>query len=144
MSTKYLGELTIDPGTGAILRLTMEAELGWIHEPNLNPVQPAKGSAAMIEYGPVEIGGKEYICPHRSVVIMRVRTVNTLTVWGETFDVYAPYETRLNDIVYTDYHKFGAQARMLPGFDVVPDAGQSPTKPPPNRWPGIPPTVLAA
>jgi hypothetical protein len=117
----------------------MEAELGWIHEPNLNPMQPAKGSA-MIEYRPVEIGGKEYICPHRSVVIMRVRTVNTLTVWGETFDVYAPYETRLNDIVYTDYHKFGAQARMFPGFDVVPDAtaspavnGQSPTKPPPNH-----------
>jgi VWFA-related protein len=139
-SPRYLGELTIDPGNGAILRLTMQAELGWILEPNLNPVLPAKGAAAMIEYGPVEIGGKEYICPHRSVVIMRVRTVNNLTVWGETFDVYAPYETRLNDIVYTDYHKFGAAARMLPGFDVVPDAtaspavnGQSPTKPPPNH-----------
>jgi VWFA-related protein len=139
-SPRYLGELTIDPGTGAILRLTMQAELGWILEPNLNPVLPAKGAAAMIEYGPVEIGGKEYICPHRSVVIMRVRTVNTLTVWGETFDVYAPYETRLNDIVYRDYHKFGAEARMLPGFDVVPDAtaspavnGHSPTKPAPNH-----------
>jgi hypothetical protein len=140
MSPRYLGELTIDPGTGAILRLTMEAELGWIREPNLHPVQPAKGAAAMVEYGPVEIGGKEYICPHRSVVIMRVRTVNLLTVWGQTFEVYAPYETRLNDIVYTDYHKFGAEARMLPGFDVVPDAtaspavnGQSPSKPPPNH-----------
>ena len=139
-SPRYLGELTIDPGTGAILRLTMQAELGWMLGPNLNPVLPAKGAAAMIEYGPVEIGGREYICPRRSVVIMRVRTVNTLTVWGETFDVYAPYETRLNDIVYTDYHKFGAAARMLPGFDVVPDAsaspavnGQSPTKPPPNH-----------
>ena len=94
----------------------------------------------MIEYGPVEIGGKEYICPQRSVVIMRVRTVNTLTVWGETFEVYAPYETRLNDIVYRDYHKFGAEARMLPGFDVVPEAtgspavnGHSPTKPAPNH-----------
>jgi hypothetical protein len=140
MSPRYLGELTIDPGTGAILRLTMQAELGSILEPNLNPVLAAKGAAVMIEYGPVEIGGKEYICPHRSVVIMRVRTVNTLTVWGQTFEIYAPYETRLNDIVYTDYHKFGAEARMLPGFDVVPDAtaspavnGQTPTKPPPNH-----------
>jgi VWFA-related protein len=139
-SPRYLGELAIDPGTGAILRLTMEAELGWIREPNLNPVQPAKGSAMMVEYGPVEIGGRKYFCPHRSVVIMRVRTVNTLTIWGQTFDIYAPYETLLNDIVYTDYHKFGSEARMLPGFDVVPDAtaspavnGQSPTKPPPNR-----------
>jgi hypothetical protein len=97
-------------------------------------------SRAMIEYGPVEIGGREYICPHRSVVIMRVRTVTPLTVWGETFEIYAPYETRLNDIVETGYHESGAEARMLPGFDVVPDAtaspavnGQSPTKPPPNH-----------
>jgi VWFA-related protein len=120
-SPRYLGELTIDPESGAILRLTMEAELGWIRESNLNAVQPAKGAATMIEYGPVEIGGREYICPHRSVEIMRVRTVKTLTVWGQTFDVYAPYETRLNDIVYGEYHKFGAEARMLPGFDVAPN-----------------------
>ena len=139
-SPKYLGELAIDPRTGAILRLTMEAELGWAREPNLHPVQPAKGAAMMVEFGPVEIGGRTYICPLRSVVTMRVRTVRTLTIWGQTFDVYAPYETRLNDIVYTDYHKFGAAARMLPGFDTVPDAtaspevdGQSSTKPPSNH-----------
>ena len=94
----------------------------------------------MVEYGPVEIGGKKYLCPLRSVVIMRARTVRTVTLWDQRFDIYAPYETLLNDIVYTDYHKFGAQARMLPGFDVVPDATASPggngpvsTKPPPNR-----------
>jgi VWFA-related protein len=139
-SPRYLGELAIDPVTGAILRLTMEAELGWIREPNLNPVLPAEGAVVMVEYGPVEIGGREYVCPLRSVAIMRVRTVSTLTIWGQTFDVYAPYETRLTDTVYTDYHKFGSEARMLPGFDVVPDAtaspavnGQSPTKPPPSR-----------
>ena len=139
-SPRYLGELTIDPGTGAILRLTMEAELGQVPEPNLSSVMPAKAAATMIEYGPVEIRGREYICPHRGVEIMRVRTVNTLNVLGQTFDVYAPYETRLNDIVYTNYHKFGAEARMLPGYEIVPDAttspavnGQSSTKPPPNH-----------
>jgi VWFA-related protein len=137
---KYLGELAIDPATGAILRLTMEAELGWIHEPNLTPVQPAKASAMMVEYGPVEIGGKKYICPQRSVVVMRIRGVSTLAIWGQTFGVYAPYETMLNDIVYTDYHKFGSEARMLPGYDVVPGAtaspavnGQSSPKPPSDR-----------
>jgi hypothetical protein len=139
-SPRYLGELTIDARTGAILRLTMESEPGWIRETNLNPVLPVEGAAMMVEYGPVEIGGRRYVCPHRSVVIIRVRTVSILTIWGQRFDIYAPYETLLNDIVYTDYHKFGAEARMLPGFDVVPDAtaspavnGQSPTKPPPNR-----------
>ena len=132
-STKYFGEFAIDPGTGAILRLTIEAQPVWIREPNLNPVLPVNGVAVMIEYGPVEIGGKKYDCPLRSVVIMRARTVRTVELWDQMFDIYAPYETLLNDIVYTDYHKFGSEARMLPGFEVVPDAGQSPTKPPPNR-----------
>ncbi len=138
-SPRYRGELAIDPETGAILRLTMESEPGWILESNLNPVLPVKGAAMMVEYGPVEIGGKKYICPRRSVVTMRVRTVRALTFWGQTFDIYAPYETLLNDIVYGDYHKFGSEARMLPGFDVVPDTtaspavnGQTSTKPP-NR-----------
>jgi hypothetical protein len=94
----------------------------------------------MVEYGPVEIGGKRYICPQRSVVVMRVRTVSTLTVWNQTFDIYAPYEMLLNDISYRDYHKFGSEARLLSGFNIVPEAapapavnGQDSTKPPPNR-----------
>ena len=132
-STKYFGELAIDPGTGAILRLTLEAQPVWIREPNLNPVLPVSEVAVMIEYGPVGLGGKKYDCPLRSVVIVRARTVRTVDLWDQTFDIYAPYETLLNDIVYTDYHKFGSEARMLPGFEVVPGAGQSTTKPPPNR-----------
>jgi hypothetical protein len=120
-SPKYLGELAIDPKTGAILRMTMESEPGWIVE-NLNPVLPVKGAAMMVEYGPVEIGGKKYICPRRSVVIMRARTVSTLNLWDQTFDIYAPYETLLNDITYNDYHRFGSETRMLQGFDIVPDA----------------------
>jgi VWFA-related protein len=127
-SPGYLGELAMDPATGAILRLTMESEPGWISEPNLNPVLPVKGAAMMVEYGPVEIGGKRYICPERSVVVMRVRTVSTLTVWDQTFDIYAPYEMLLNDITYKDYHKFGSEARLLPGFEVVPDATPAPNR----------------
>jgi VWFA-related protein len=137
VSTKYLGELAIDPETGAVLRLTMESEPGWIREPNLQPVLPVKAASMMVEYGPVEISGRRYVCPRRSVVIMRARNIRSLTVWGQTFEIYTPYETLLNDMAYADYHKFGSEARMLPGFDVVPDAtpspavnGQAPTKPP--------------
>ena len=137
-SPRYHGELAIDPGTGAILRLTMESEPGWIFGPNLNPVLPVRDAAMMVEYGPIEIGGKRYICPRRSVVIMRGRTVSTLTFWDQTLDIYAPYETLLSDITYNDYHRFGSESRMLPGFDVVPDATpsravNSETKPLPNR-----------
>jgi VWFA-related protein len=140
VSTKYLGELAIDPETGAILRLTMESEPGWIREPNLQPVLPVKDASMMVEYGPVEIAGKGYVCPRRSVVVTRARGLRTLTVWDQKFEIYAPYETMLNDTTYTDYHKFGSEARMLPNFEVVPDAtsspgdnGQAPAKPPPNR-----------
>src|SRR5262249_50840169 len=65
---QYQGELTIDPQTGAILRLTMRSEPGWIVEPTLAPVRPVRATGMMVEYGPVRIGGKTYICPKRSVV----------------------------------------------------------------------------
>ena len=137
-SPKYLGDLTIDPSTGAILRLTMQAQLGWIREPNLSPVQPELASAVMVEYGPVQFGGRDFICPLRSVVSVRVRTVDTVKLWGQEFDVYGPYETRLNDMAYTGYHKFGAETRILPGLSVTPDAtdpqsGDASPAAPPHR-----------
>ena len=117
---EYHGELTIDPETGIILRLTMESEPGWIREPNLQSVRPVLQTGTMIEYGPVEIGGRTFTCPLRSVVIMRSRTARGLSVFDEPFEVYTPYETLLNDIAYTNYHKFGSESRILP--DYRPDA----------------------
>ena len=59
--TSYHGEISIDPASGAILRLTIEADLyGFV---------PLDRSDIMVEYSPVEIGGKNYICPVRSVSI---------------------------------------------------------------------------
>ena len=54
-TTAYHGELAIDPVTGTILRVTVQAELSL-----LSPIQR---SDIMVEYGPVEIGGKTYTCP---------------------------------------------------------------------------------
>jgi len=115
------GEITIDPQTGAILRFTMESEPGWILEPNLHPVQPVLESRTMVEYGPVEIGGTNYICPQRSVLIMRTRPVRQIYFWNEPFEIYSSYETMLDDFSYTDYHKFGTEMRILPGFQPVPN-----------------------
>ena len=121
-SPAYHGALAIDPETGAILRLTMESDPGWVLEQNLQPVLPVKGANMMVEYGPVEIGERRYICPLRSVVTMRSRTIRSLTFWDATFEIYATYETQLGDMAYTNYHKFGSDSRMLPGFEVVPDS----------------------
>jgi hypothetical protein len=70
----------------------------------------------MIEYGPVEIGGKTYDCPLRSVSIMRSRSVGILSEWGESFRTYGPYATMLNDVTFNRYHMFRSESRILPGF----------------------------
>ena len=55
----YHGENAFDPASGAILRLTMEAEMP--------PNEVVSAAGMLVEYGPVEIGGKTYICPLKSV-----------------------------------------------------------------------------
>jgi hypothetical protein len=99
----------------------MESEPGWFVETDLSPVRPITSTAMMVEFGQVEIGGKKYICPQRSVVVSRTRPVRPLKVSDVDLTVYAPYETMLDDISYSNYHKFGSESRILPGFETVPD-----------------------
>ena len=109
----YHGEIAIDPASGAILRLEAQA--------NLKGFTPVVRSDIIITYGPVAIGGKTFICPLRSVSVMRTRSVTTLMEWGEGFRTYGPYLTMLNDISYEDYHMFRGESRVMPGFNPAPD-----------------------
>lgn len=118
---EHHGELAIDPDTGAILRITVQSDPAWIRESDLSPLQPVLFSNMMVEYGPVDIGGHSFICPKRSVVITRERTVRPVIFWGTNFSVYGPYQTLMNDTAYRNYHKFGSELRILPGFVVVDD-----------------------
>jgi VWFA-related protein len=105
----YHGEIAIDPASGALLRLEVVADL--------KSTTPLVRSDIMIEYGPLEIGGKIYICPVRSVSISRARSVIALTEWDESFRTYGPYATMLNDFAFERYHVFRAKSRMLTGFN---------------------------
>jgi VWFA-related protein len=112
--TGYHGEIAIDPASGAVFRVEVEADL--------NEFVPLDRDDVMVAYGPVEIGGKTYICPVRSVGIWRARSVNTLVEWNTlSFLAWAPYATKLNDFRYDNYHKFQAKSRMLPGFTSTPE-----------------------
>jgi len=122
---EHHGELGIAPDTGAILRITVESEPGWIRETDLSPLRPVLVSNMMVEYGPVGIGGHPFICPRQSIVITRERTVRYIDFWGFNFAVYGPYQTLMNDTAYTNYHKFGSESRILAGFEVIPD-GKTP------------------
>lgn len=103
----YHGEITIDPVTGAVLRLTIQA--------NLNQGLPLVRSDILVDYGPIELGGKTYICPVRSLAVWRSRIVSTwaLTDWDERFRTYGPFSTMLNDMAFDNYHLFRAETRML-------------------------------
>jgi hypothetical protein len=74
-----------------------------------------------VEYGPVDIGGKTYICPVKSVSFsqghseMLVRTVVGLATRA------GPVITRLNDLTFGDYHVFRTEMRVLTGDDPPPD-----------------------
>jgi VWFA-related protein len=111
------GEFVIDPGTGAILRVQMESELsGFV---------PEKRSDIMVSYGPMEIGGKMYIVPLRSVNITRSRSVGNLLQWNAGFLTWGPYETQMNVFTFDQYHLFRGAARVLPGFEQVHDKGST-------------------
>ena len=109
----YHGELMIDPDSGAILRLTVEADL----EPKL----PLVRSNIMVQYGPETIGGNTYICPVRSVSDWRGRRNVLIHEWGETFKVFGPFETMLDDVSFENYHMFRGEAHILTGYDTVPE-----------------------
>ncbi|HEY6489778.1 MAG: VWA domain-containing protein [Terracidiphilus sp.] len=104
----YHEEIVIDPESGAILRFELHAEL--------KSTTPIAKSDIMIEYGPIEIGGKTYVCPLRSVSIIRARSVRVLTDWDKTFMAYGPYVTMLNDARFDHYHMFRSESHVLTGF----------------------------
>jgi hypothetical protein len=111
--TGYHGEVAIDPVTGTILRLTVEADL-----PFGSPI--VRGDI-MVEYGPVEIGGRTYMCPVRSVSISL--TLAGLMGGRDAFGhpVGNPEATLLNDVTFKNYHQFRSTSRILTGSVPAPD-----------------------
>ena len=108
----FHGEIAIDPSTGSILRLTIQADLAWR--------LPMNRSDTVVEYVPIEQGGRTFICPSRSVSISRQRRTRQIVEWGESFEVYAPFETLLNEMSFEKFHIFGSTTKILPGFVEVP------------------------
>jgi hypothetical protein len=107
------GEFAVNPDTGAIMRIVINADLNEERDPDV----PLIRSQVMVEYGPVELGGKTYICPQRSVEISRGRSEREFHEWGMVFSLYSYFETMINDVTFGGYHKFGSEARILPGFE---------------------------
>ena len=126
----YHGELAIDPVNGAVFRLVLKTDL----EPSL-----AMGRAdVVVEYGPVEMGGRTYICPLKSTSISKAEAMVTHEsnfyvgkrgnggIWlsNETIPGQSagePKVTAINDVAFTNYHQFRAEMRILPAEDPASD-----------------------
>ena len=120
----YHGEFAVDPANGTILRLTIQADP--------EPGNPIVKSAVLVEYGPVTIAGKTYICPLKSVTIEVVYpgcTVGSVVACGTIASSRAlTTQTSLNDVNFSQYHVFRAESRILTG-DNTPRPGSTDVTP---------------
>jgi VWFA-related protein len=102
----YRGEMAIDPATGTILRLVVEADL--------KPTDPVVKAAILVEYGPVDIGGKTYFCPVRSLSSALAQTVQLDLVYKYPLArQLQPLKNSLSENVFEDYHVFRGDARVV-------------------------------
>jgi VWFA-related protein len=97
----YHGEVEIDPETGAILSLIEVADMAPPHE--------TTRAAIAVYYAPVTIGNGSFICPVRAVAFSEIQVP---TVARTNVDS-APVQINLNDVAFTQYHRFGTETRMV-------------------------------
>ena len=98
----YHGGIEIDPETGNILRLTIEADL--------KPDDAISRAFMMVEYGPVKIGEDIRFCPIRSVSLSRYHTMYATPTKD---DFLHTDRLLLNDVEFTNYHRFGSESTLL-------------------------------
>jgi VWFA-related protein len=117
----YHGEIAVDPASGTILRLMLEAEM--------KASDPVARASIVVEYGPVEIGGRTYFCPVRSVSSTLAQTLQ----FNQRFlfpvaNTLQPLKTMLNDVAFEQYHLFRAEARVLTGDAAETEPANAPSK----------------
>ncbi|HVT96678.1 MAG TPA: hypothetical protein VHE33_04175, partial [Acidobacteriaceae bacterium] len=102
ISPAYHGVLAFDPETGTVFRLTVVADT----QPPYQHIQVG----IVVEYGSVLLGDKTYICPVHAVALSRQPTEGTNVT-------SPPLRTCLNDVKFTGYHLFHADARIVSSKD---------------------------
>jgi VWFA-related protein len=112
----YHGTISIDPATGAVMRLTIQAGLG--------SGDPLLLAETMVQYAPVTIGDRQFICPVRSLAIsemalngggsMALNGVGNTSAWGGTKASSGKSTLLLiNETQFSQYHRLGSTARIV-------------------------------
>jgi hypothetical protein len=97
----YHGEIALDPKSGAIMRMTLEAES--------RPNDPVSHVASVVEYGPVVLGNRRSICPLRSLTFM-VEEMNSCSHGNHKLQ--KPI-SMINQTIFSNYHRFGSSTTMI-------------------------------
>jgi VWFA-related protein len=104
--TGYHGEISVDPQTGAIVRLQLQADL--------KPGDATTRADLAVEYAPVELGGRQYQCPARSVSISVAPTIHGERDFaGRLMPAAGPPRLMLNHAEFGEYHLFRGDTRIL-------------------------------
>ncbi len=77
----------------------------------------------VVEYGPVEIGGKTYLCPVKSVSISQTQPLHSLQIQDfrtanmtqDAQNLPGSLQTLVNDVAFEHYHVFTASAHVITG-----------------------------
>lgn len=102
----YHGSMAVDPSTGIIERLVVQAEL--------KDTDPVTKASILVEYSSVEIGGKRYTCPIRSLSSTTAEVVQVDPKYKYALaNQIQPLKTSLNDVAFTNYHMFRSDVRIL-------------------------------
>ncbi|HKF50032.1 MAG TPA: hypothetical protein VKB38_21895 [Terracidiphilus sp.] len=100
----YHGEIVFNPTTGAVHRISVEAELV--------PGELVEGAGMVVEYAPVLVGSKTVVLPVRSASILRAHT--TAPPEGMHMAVFkGPAKTFLNDVAFENYREFRGEMRIV-------------------------------
>jgi VWFA-related protein len=116
----YHGEIGVDPQTGTIVRLALEADL--------KAGDPMSQADLAVDYAPVALGGQTYMCPVRSVSVSVARTLRQEQDWsGTKRPAMGPPQMLLNHGEFGQYHLFRGETRILSGAEektagMAPDA----------------------
>jgi hypothetical protein len=104
----YHGEIAFDPADGTILRLMLATEIP--------PGGIVERAGIAIEYEPVQIAGRPFICPVHGVSLLAAHTTHQGGSGAISRSQYkGRAKTFLNDEVFGNYRRFGSETRILPG-----------------------------
>ncbi len=95
----YHGAIWLDPAAGTVFRITIEAEP--------KDITAFKQAGIVFQYGAVELGSKEFICPMRSLAL-------SVAAVAPDPAKDAPGE-ELNETLFTGYQRFASTTRIPAG-----------------------------